>query len=77
MSGLVARGWAWLRARLGAGQGRRIADGAPSNEAAAVSKRIRARYDTARKQQVVPTRQWLREHGVLDDWQDAGRLLDR
>ena len=74
---LMGTGWTWLLARMsarsdGAAMSKRDAD-----ESAEISDRIRERYDTARKQPQRPTRQWLREHGVLDDWNDAWRTSDR
>jgi hypothetical protein len=40
-----------------------------------LSERIRERYDTARKVKP-PTKQWLRNHGVRDDWDDAWRATN-
>ncbi len=67
--------WTGLCSRLGVGQGGRSANSGSSREE--VSRRIRERYDTARKQAARPTREWLRQHGVLDDWNDAWRSFDR
>jgi hypothetical protein len=71
---LVETGWNRLRARWNAALGlspERTAGGAE------LSDRIRARYDTARKHPRHPTNEWLREHGVRDDWMDAWRAVDR
>lgn len=72
MTSLLRRGFNRLYARLWANH--------PHSKDAAgedMSNRIRARYDTARKKPVQPTRQWMREHGVYDDWTDTWRAVDR
>jgi hypothetical protein len=75
MLGLVANSLARFRAHW-----RALPHGVSTKEKKArddISERIRARYDTARKRANQPTRQWLLEHGVRDDWIDAWRAVDR
>lgn len=57
-----------LRGNSGSSRQENRAPGDDSN----LSERIRERYDTARKVKP-PTRQWLRNHGVREDWDDVWR----
>jgi hypothetical protein len=74
MLGLVRNSWAWLRDRWVL---RRVLSAEENAAREDISGRIRARYDTARKGADQPTKEWLREHGVRDDWIDAWRTVDR
>jgi hypothetical protein len=75
MLGLVGKSWARLCASWRTTTRRHSTEENTASED--VSDRIRARYDTARKRPDQPTKEWLREHGVRDDWSDAWRTVDR
>jgi len=70
----ITRGWDRIMARMRGPSLRESAGDVRPAERQDLSSRIRARYDTARKQDGERlTRQWLRDRGVLDDWHDAWR----
>ncbi len=74
MLGLVRKAWSGLRARSHVTNSRHP----PADDGRGeISDRIRARYDTARREAKKPARQWLRENGVMQDWSDARKAADR
>lgn len=74
MLGLVEKGWSRLRGRW---TSKKSGDSAVGDAASDISDRIRARYDTARRETKKPTRRWLQQQGVMEDWSDAWKAVDR